>query len=62
MCSSDLTAIAGTLEEYLNYEELFTLYDTFGFPVELSTEKTYKQSIKFSDDWRAEFDAQMVRL
>ena len=39
---------------------LFTLYDTFGFPVELSTEEAYKQGIKLSDDWRAEFDARMA--
>ena len=39
--------------------ELFTLYDTYGFPVELSTEEVYKQSIKISDNWREEFDANM---
>ena len=40
--------------------ELFTLYDTFGFPVELSTEEAYKQGIPRSEDWRAEFDAIMA--
>lgn len=40
--------------------ELFTLYDTFGFPVELSTEEAYKQDIELSDNWRAEFDEQMA--
>ena len=39
--------------------ELFTLYDTFGFPVELSAEEAYKQSIQLSDNWREEFDAKM---
>lgn len=39
--------------------ELFTLYDTFGFPVELSTEEAYKQGIQLSENWRAEFDAKM---
>lgn len=39
--------------------ELFTLYDTFGFPVELSTEEAFKQDIKLSDNWREEFDAKM---
>ena len=43
----------------LTGEELFMLYDTFGFPVELSTEEAYKQGIKLSDNWRAEFDAKM---
>jgi tRNA synthetases class II (A) len=40
--------------------ELFTLYDTFGFPVELSTEEAYKQGISLSEDWRAEFDTKMA--
>jgi len=40
--------------------ELFTLYDTYGFPVELSTEEAFKQDIKLSDNWREEFDAKMA--
>ncbi len=40
--------------------ELFTLYDTFGFPVELSTEEAFKQDITLSDNWRQEFDTQMA--
>ena len=40
--------------------ELFTLYDTFGFPVELSTEEAYKQEITLSDNWRQEFDEKMA--
>ena len=40
--------------------ELFTLYDTFGFPIELSVEEAFKQNIDLSDDWRAEFDAKMA--
>lgn len=40
--------------------ELFTLYDTYGFPVELSTEEAYKQEIKLSDTWRQEFDDKMA--
>ncbi len=40
--------------------ELFTLYDTFGFPVELSTEEAFKQNIKVSDNWRQEFDDKMT--
>lgn len=39
--------------------ELFILYDTFGFPVELSTEEAARQGITVSDQWRAEFDAHM---
>ncbi len=40
-------------------EALFRLYDTFGFPVELSTEEAFKQNITVSENWRAEFDACM---
>ncbi len=38
---------------------LFTLYDTYGFPVELSTEEAFKQGVELPDDWRAQFDAKM---
>ena len=38
---------------------LFTLYDTYGFPVELSTEEAFKQGIDLPDDWRQQFDAKM---
>ena len=40
--------------------ELFTLYDTFGFPVELSTEEARLAGIALSPDWRAEFDMKMT--
>ncbi len=40
--------------------EIFTLYDTYGFPVELSTEEAFKQNITLSENWRAEFDAKMA--
>lgn len=40
--------------------ELFTLYDTYGFPVELSTEEAYQRGIKLSETWRQEFDEQMA--
>ena len=44
----------------LTGEELFTLYDTYGFPVELSTEEAFKQDITLSEAWREEFDAKMA--
>lgn len=40
--------------------ELFTLYDTYGFPVELSTEEAFKQDITLSNNWRVEFDDKMA--
>lgn len=43
----------------LTGEELFTLYDTYGFPVELSAEEAFKQGISLPSDWREQFDAKM---
>lgn len=39
---------------------LFTLYDTYGFPVELSTEEAVKRDVTLSGAWREEFDAKMA--
>ncbi|MEI7632431.1 MAG: alanine--tRNA ligase [bacterium] len=46
-------------EDGLTGQEVFVLYDTFGFPLELSVEEAYKQEIKVSDTWREEFDLLM---
>lgn len=40
--------------------EIFTLYDTYGFPVELSVEEAFKQGIALSENWREEFEAKMA--
>ncbi|MDB5181392.1 MAG: alaS, partial [Candidatus Saccharibacteria bacterium] len=44
----------------LTGEEIFTLYDTYGFPVELSTEEAFKQNIALSDNWREGFESKMT--
>lgn len=44
----------------LNGEGIFTLYDTYGFPVELSVEEAAMQGVDVSPDWKAEFDAKMA--
>ncbi|HCR55359.1 TPA: alanine--tRNA ligase [Candidatus Saccharibacteria bacterium] len=38
---------------------LFTLYDTYGFPVELSVEECFKRGVDLPENWRQEFDAKM---
>ena len=38
---------------------LFTLYDTYGFPLELSVEEAFKRGIDLPADWQKQFDAKM---
>lgn len=40
--------------------ELFKLYDTYGFPVELSVEEAFRQEITIPKDWREAFDVHMA--
>ncbi|MEI7674475.1 MAG: alanine--tRNA ligase [bacterium] len=41
-------------------KDIFTLYDTYGFPMELSLEEAQTQDYSISDDWKADFDQQMT--
>lgn len=43
----------------LNGEDIFSLYDTYGFPVELSIEEAFQQDIKIDPKWRDTFDQKM---
>ncbi len=45
----------------VNGAQLFTLYDTFGFPVELSVEEAFKQGIELTENWRTEFEVKMAQ-
>lgn len=49
---------AGKLEA-VGGQELFRLYDTYGFPLELSTEEASRRGIKLTTDWQAEFETEM---
>lgn len=41
-------------------EMLFQLYDTYGFPVELSVEEAFKRNVDLADDWREQYEAKMA--
>ena len=41
-------------------EALFRLYDTYGFPIELSVEEASKRGIELDADWREQFDSKMA--
>lgn len=41
-------------------EDVFKLYDTYGFPVELSLEITNERGIRISDSWKEIFEQKML--
>ena len=41
----------------LSGADLFRLQDTYGFPLELSTEECYRENITLTNDFKAEFEA-----
>jgi alanyl-tRNA synthetase len=49
--------IAG--KEYLTSQVIFRLYDTYGFPVELTLEEASRQKIELEENWQASFDKLM---
>jgi alanyl-tRNA synthetase len=51
--------IEGADIELIGGEDIFKLYDTFGFPAELSIEEAYKRNVPLKDGWQKEFDKLM---
>lgn len=49
-------AVAGKLDG----SHVFVLYDTYGFPTELSVEEAAIQGIELTNDWREKFDTKMT--
>lgn len=45
------------VKDTLTGDVIFKLYDTYGFPKELSIEEAEKRNIKLADDWQTSFEA-----
>ena len=46
-------------KQELGGADIFKLYDTYGFPAELSLEELLKQKVSVVEDWRSQFDQLM---
>jgi alanyl-tRNA synthetase len=46
-------------KDSLTGQMIFKLYDTYGFPAELSLEEAFRNGVKVADGWQKEFDGLM---
>ncbi len=48
-------------EQSITGENIFTLYDTYGFPTELSLEEAFKRDVNVDTQWQKQFDDKMTQ-
>lgn len=56
----ELEKKVATKQDLLSGEDIFALYDTYGFPTELSLEEAYRRDITVEEKWKESFDAKMT--
>ncbi len=49
------------VKKELDGKTTFTLFDTYGFPPELSIEEAKKRNIKIAESWQKDFDAELEK-